>query len=70
MARIANFNSIMKLPDAGIQEYWIVNVYERQIERYTQPLEDGNYGKLEIFSEQKVVKGIHVGTIKVSDLLP
>ncbi|MFK8161381.1 MAG: Uma2 family endonuclease [Lewinella sp.] len=39
---------------AGIQEYWIVNVYERQIEVHSIPnVEAGTYVKTQIISEQE-----------------
>jgi len=54
---------------AGIEEYWIVNVYEKQIERYTEPKpEEGIYGKQETFKRGESFDSLHLGTFAVDDL--
>lgn len=55
---------------AGIIEYWIVNVYERQIERFTEPIaEEGTYGKMEIFKQGQSFSCPGLGDFNVDDLL-
>lgn len=54
---------------AGIEEYWIVNVFEKQVERYTLPQPDGTYSRREIFRPGGTVSSLHVGAFAVEDLL-
>ena len=55
---------------AGIEEYWIVNVYERQLERYTGPEpERGSYLNKEVFKESDRFTSLHLGEFAVADLL-
>lgn len=42
--------------EAKIQEYWIVNLVDKQVEVYTGP-ENGTYQKAEIFGLEDTVKG-------------
>jgi Uma2 family endonuclease len=63
---------------AGIAEYWIVNVPDRQIEVYTQPSGPASsapaYAHVQIFRPGSVVPlvldGVTLGTIAVDDVLP
>ena len=55
---------------AGIEEYWIINVFEKQIERFTKPLpEKGDYEKRGIFKQGDTLTSLHLGGFAVSDLL-
>jgi Uma2 family endonuclease len=65
-----------KLPSyarSGIQVYWIVNVIERQVELYTQPVADQYGSKLVFTAGQSVpviIDGVEVGHIAVDDFMP
>ena len=55
---------------AGIEEYWIVNVYERRLERYTRPQPgQGNYASKEVFREADRFMSLHLGEFAVAELL-
>jgi Uma2 family endonuclease len=55
---------------AGIEEYWIINVFEKQIERFTSPVpEKGDYERKEIFKPGDTFTSLHLGDFNVSDLL-
>ena len=54
---------------AGIEEYWIVNVYERRLERYTRPQPgQGSYLQREVFKESDRLMSLHLGEFDVADL--
>ncbi|MEO0734021.1 MAG: Uma2 family endonuclease [Bacteroidota bacterium] len=54
---------------SNIAEYWIINVYEKQIERYTEPNpEEGTYGKKEVFRRGDTFASLHLGEFAVDDL--
>ena len=54
---------------AGIQEYWIIDVYGRKIERHTQPdTNAGSYGSSEVFNEGETITSLHLGDFEVDDL--
>jgi Uma2 family endonuclease len=62
---------------AGIAAYWLLNLQERQLEVYTQPVGEGieaRYESVTIYSDTEEVPLIlddaTVGSIKISDLLP
>ncbi len=55
---------------AGIEEYWLVNIFERQVERFTGPIpEQGEYAHCETFSHQESFTSLHLGIFAVADLL-
>ncbi len=55
---------------SSIQEYWIVNIYEKQVERFTEPQpEDGSYARQEIFKAGATFSSLHLGEFRVDDLL-
>ncbi len=55
---------------AAIMEYWIINVYEKQVERFTQARpEEGTYGKQEVFGAGATLSSLHLGDFRVDDLL-
>ncbi|THH35488.1 Uma2 family endonuclease [Neolewinella litorea] len=55
---------------AAIEEYWIVNIYEKQIERFTDPLPaEGTYAKQEIFKAGSTFSSLQLGDFAVDDLL-
>ena len=58
--------------EAGIPEYWIFNLVERQLEIYTAPdTESGTYGELTILAEDAQVQDHPLaGTVAVAALLP
>jgi Uma2 family endonuclease len=57
-----------------VPEYWIINLVERTVERYSQPTADGGYGSRQILrpgeSVPVVLEGQELGSIPVSLLLP
>lgn len=54
---------------AGIEEYWIINVYEKQVERYTQPNPaEGTYASKETFKRGENFTSLHLGEFVVDDL--
>ena len=56
---------------AGIREYWIVNLKERQLEVHLEPnVNGGNYGEVIHYPEGRVANSPFVGTVDVADLLP
>ena len=62
-----------KLPlyaSSGIQEYWIVNLVDRQIELYSKPSEVGTYGTKTIIEEGKVWSSPTWGDLDTSIFLP
>jgi Uma2 family endonuclease len=55
---------------AGIEEYWIINVYEKQVERFTEPNpEKGTFEQMNIFKAGGRIESLHLGTFQVDDLL-
>jgi Uma2 family endonuclease len=55
---------------ASIPEYWVVNVYEKQIERYTQPItEEGNYASKEVYEAGERFSSLYLGDFTVTDLI-
>lgn len=61
-----------KLPiyaEAGVQEYWIINLIDRQLEMYTRPV--GNeYDAASIVAEKETFQHEQWGSINLSELLP
>ena len=56
---------------AGICEYWVINLVDRQIERFTQPnTATGQYGQHEVFAETAHLSHPTVGKLSVLDILP
>ena len=63
--------------EAGVQQYWIVNVRGRQIEIYTEPFldnEEVGYAKVTVLSESDsiavLLDGVDFGTIPLANLFP
>jgi Uma2 family endonuclease len=56
---------------AGVQEYWIVNLPERQLEVYREP-SGARYRTVAIYGEQQTVTPLAApqASVRVSDLLP
>ncbi len=55
---------------AGIPEYWIVNLMDRQVEIYTQPAPKGIYLQTRVYQEADTIEHPLLGTHRVADLLP
>ena len=63
---------------AGIADYWIVNLIDRQLEVFRQPAGDpaeptsGRYGEQFVLSSEQTIAPLAAtsGTIRVSQLLP
>ena len=55
---------------AGIAEYWIVNLVERQFLVYTHPTEDGDYLEREVYEEGQRFEHELLGTIDITSYLP
>lgn len=54
---------------AGIIEYWIINIFDRQVERFTETnASDGTYDKAEIFRAGETITN-SLGDFAVDDLL-
>lgn len=55
---------------AGISEYWIIDVFDRQVERYTKVNpDDGTYDQKEVFRPGDTFTSSHLGSFDVDDLL-
>lgn len=56
---------------AGIPEYWIINVFERQVERFTNPhQEEGDYAVQEKFKAGDSFRSEQLGDFSIDALLP
>ena len=55
---------------AGIPEYWIVNVTAKELERHTQPREDGTYGEKRVFGVGETVAHELAGEVVVGEIFP
>lgn len=61
-----------KLPiyaDNGVEEYWIINLVDRQLEIYTQPSEQG-YAETAILQEKETLNHDRWGEIYLSAIFP
>ncbi|MEM1215390.1 MAG: Uma2 family endonuclease [Bacteroidota bacterium] len=57
--------------EAGLQEYWIVNLIHRQIEVHLQPdTEQRIYGSVTIYKSGRTFESPFAGKVVVDDLLP
>lgn len=57
--------------EAGIQEYWIINLDKRRIEVHIDPLpEEGAYGSVNNYGETSTFTSPFAGEVVVADLLP
>lgn len=54
---------------AGIKEYWIINLIDRQIEQYREPQPDGTYTQQSIFTEGQTFSTDLVRNVIVDQLL-
>jgi Uma2 family endonuclease len=71
------FDRLQKRPQyaaAGIPEYWIVNLVDRCLEVYSEPITNGDYQRRHVVDASGSVEvqlaGRSVGQIAVVDLLP
>ena len=56
---------------AGIPEYWIINLKQRQVEVYLKPdTAAGTYGSLTHYREEAAWESPFAGSVAVKDLLP
>ncbi len=58
---------------AGVPVYWIVNLVDRQVEVYTDPVPGGYATRTDFRPGQRVpvvIDGREVGQIAVDDILP
>lgn len=56
---------------AGIAEYWIINLIDRQLEVFTQPeTNTGRYAQQQIYAETDTLDHRFTGRLPVTDLLP
>lgn len=63
----------IKLPTyakAGLPEYWIVNLVDRQLEIYTQPRPDGTYAKAAFHAAGTLAESPLTGEVAVDQFLP
>ncbi len=63
--------------EAGIPEYWIINLRERQLERYTAPFaarpeigEPASYAEATVFAAGDTLADVSLGRIDIAALLP
>lgn len=57
--------------EAGIQEYWIINLEKRRIEVHVDPLpEEGAYGSVNNYGENSTFMSPFAGKVVVAELLP
>ena len=63
---------LVSYAQAGVSEYWIINLVNHQLEVYRQPLPVGTYADFQIYSPGQSVARLSMPTktITVSDLLP
>ncbi len=54
---------------AGIEEYWIVNLAERQLEQHLQP-QAGSYQQITRFKLSQTFEHPWLGTVRVQELIP
>lgn len=55
---------------AGIQEYWIIDVYGRQILKRTEPDQTtGTFGAETVFREGETISSLSLGDFLVDDLI-
>lgn len=55
---------------AGITEYWIVNVFAREIERYTNPIpHEGRFAMMEVFKLIDKIASPQLGTFSLKELV-
>jgi len=58
----------------GVPEYWIINLVDRVVERYSQPRAGGGYGSRQVVhpgeSVPVLLDGREVGHIAVAELMP
>jgi Uma2 family endonuclease len=54
---------------AGIEEYWILNCIQLQLEQYSHP-QDGEYQEIRIHKESQIVATLLLGDIHVKELFP
>jgi len=54
---------------AGIQEYWVINVFEKEIEQFTLPQQDGGFAGYKKYGLNDIVETLSLGKFAVSDLL-
>ena len=56
---------------AGIKEYWIVNLVDRQLEVHLRPnVEQGTYASVNQYAPEEAFESPFAGAVTVSDLLP
>jgi len=54
---------------AEVQEYWIVNVFEREVEQHLEPQKDGTYGRVLRHGMNASFASTILGDFKVTDLV-
>ena len=55
---------------AGIREYWIANLVDRQLEVYTEPTSDGKYRVRRLFEHDAVMSHDLLGTVDLGEVFP
>ena len=55
---------------AGIREYWIANLVDRQLEVYTEPTDDGKYRLRRLFEYNAVMSHDLLGTVDLGEVFP
>jgi len=57
--------------EAGIKEYWIINLEKRRVEVHIDPLpEEGAYGSINNYGEVQTFTSPFAGEVVVAELLP
>ena len=58
---------------AGVPNYWIINLVDRQVEVHTDPSPNGYRSRVVLGPDRSVpvvIEGVEVGRIPVADILP
>ena len=55
---------------AGILEYWIINLNDKQVEQHLLPQADGRYAQVNILAKEDIISSINIGEVPVLEILP
>lgn len=54
--------------EAGVREYWILNVRTAELERYTDPRPDGSYAAKAVFAKAQTLQHERLGDVELEGL--
>lgn len=55
---------------AGIQEYWVINLVDRQVEQFLEPIPGKGFQQRYVWQEKESFKSSLVSEVSVDELLP